>query len=80
MVQGTIEKIEAAGIRSSLAVWVQNHLQNRKRAVVIKGENLNTKQYILEYCSESVSGRLLILIKSSTVEFSPCGVNKVILN
>ena len=32
--KGLLKKIEAVGIRSNLALWFQNYLQNRKQAVV----------------------------------------------
>ena len=60
--QGTIEKIEAVGIRGKLALWFQNCLQNRKQAVVIKGKKSEYKAVPSGVPQESVLGLLLFFM------------------
>ena len=42
-------KKKAVGIRDNLAAWFEKYLQNRKQAVVIKGEKSEYKTIFLKY-------------------------------
>ena len=56
------KKIEAVGIRGSLALWFQNYLQNRKEAVAIKGKKSAYKTVPSGVPQGSVLSPLLFLI------------------